>query len=203
MSEQTEWVSLKEAAKILGAHPATIRNWADQGNLPSQRTPGGHRRFRRADLEGWSSSQGRTPTHQQQDTEAMVVIQNAMGRARLEIGEGHLAQLSWYRDLKPDAKQALSGIGRQLMEALKRYLTVPNVAPTEAVEIGTSYGGLLREHGLTLGEAIRGFFTFNDFLFDSMLQLAELNHSDNNESIRHAYTFTREMLLALVAVYED
>lgn len=39
--ETTTWVSLSEAAKILGVHPATVRNWADQGHLPSQRTPGG------------------------------------------------------------------------------------------------------------------------------------------------------------------
>src|SRR4051794_2998670 len=37
------WVGLSEAAKILGAHPATVRSWADRGELPSQRTPGGHR----------------------------------------------------------------------------------------------------------------------------------------------------------------
>ena len=49
MSE-SEWVSLRQAAQMLGVHPATVRAWADKGELPSRRTPGGHRRFRRADL---------------------------------------------------------------------------------------------------------------------------------------------------------
>ena len=51
MNEPSEWVSLGEAAQIIGVHPATIRNWAEQGELPFRRTPGGHRRFRRADLQ--------------------------------------------------------------------------------------------------------------------------------------------------------
>ena len=40
-----EWVSLRQAAELLGVHPATVRSWADKGELPSRRTPGGHRRF--------------------------------------------------------------------------------------------------------------------------------------------------------------
>lgn len=206
MSDLTEWVSLKEAAKILGAHPGTVRNWADQGGLPSQRTPGGHRRFRRADLERWALSHGAahlSAAPRVQDTEALVLVQNALGRARIEIGDGHLIGLGWYRELQPDSRQKLSALGRQLMDALKRYLSAPAAEPDEAIQIGTSYGALIRQEGLTLAQAIRGFFTFNDFLFESMVQLAELNRTDKSDSIRRAYAFTREMLLALISVYED
>jgi excisionase family DNA binding protein len=49
MSES--WISLSEAAKILGVHTSTVRSWADQGRLPVHRTQGGHRRFRREELE--------------------------------------------------------------------------------------------------------------------------------------------------------
>src|SRR5574341_214034 len=55
MMMESEWVSLGEAAAILGIHPTTVRHWADSGDLPSQRTPGGHRRFRRYDLEQWAN----------------------------------------------------------------------------------------------------------------------------------------------------
>jgi excisionase family DNA binding protein len=46
-----EWLSLREAADMLGIHPATVRQWADRNELPSRRTSGGHRRFRRSDIE--------------------------------------------------------------------------------------------------------------------------------------------------------
>ncbi|HLA43587.1 MAG TPA: helix-turn-helix domain-containing protein, partial [Aggregatilineales bacterium] len=56
MSE-SEWISLGEAAKLLGVHPTTVRNWADQGELPFRRTPGRHRRFHRAALQDLATNQ--------------------------------------------------------------------------------------------------------------------------------------------------
>lgn len=53
-----EWISLRHAAELLGVHPATVRIWADNGDLPSRRTPGGHRRFRKADVLRHSESRG-------------------------------------------------------------------------------------------------------------------------------------------------
>lgn len=41
---------LGEGAEILGVHPETLRRWADSGKVPSVRTPGGERRFRREDI---------------------------------------------------------------------------------------------------------------------------------------------------------
>ena len=52
-----EWLNLSEAAEILGVHPSTVRLWADQGRLPVHRTQGGHRRFKRQEVELWTQSQ--------------------------------------------------------------------------------------------------------------------------------------------------
>ncbi len=46
-----EWLTLGQAASFLGVAQSTIRKWTDQGTLPAIKTPGGHRRYRRADLE--------------------------------------------------------------------------------------------------------------------------------------------------------
>jgi len=51
MSADAEWLTLSQAAALLGVHPSTVRRWADHGDLPVKLTPGGHRRFRRAELE--------------------------------------------------------------------------------------------------------------------------------------------------------
>jgi excisionase family DNA binding protein len=41
----------REVADILGVSATTVRRWARTGALePSVRTPGGHRRYRRADI---------------------------------------------------------------------------------------------------------------------------------------------------------
>ena len=39
-----------EAAKMLNVHPETLRRYAEKGDIDSERTPGGHRRFREADV---------------------------------------------------------------------------------------------------------------------------------------------------------
>jgi excisionase family DNA binding protein len=40
-----------EAAQLAGVATTTVKRWADQGLLPFERTPGGHRRFERAAIE--------------------------------------------------------------------------------------------------------------------------------------------------------
>ncbi len=52
-----EWVTLSAAAVALDVSSSTVRRLADEGRLPSSRTPGGHRRFRRIDLQRFARQQ--------------------------------------------------------------------------------------------------------------------------------------------------
>jgi len=54
-----DWLTLGQAAKYLGVAQSTIRKWSDQGLLPAFYTPGGHRRFRRRDLDDFLTRSGR------------------------------------------------------------------------------------------------------------------------------------------------
>lgn len=40
----------KEAARVLGVSEASVKRWADSGVLPTEKTAGGHRRFRPEDI---------------------------------------------------------------------------------------------------------------------------------------------------------
>ena len=55
---ETEWMTLGQAAKYLGVAQSTIRKWSDIGRVPAFYTPGGHRRFRRADLDAFLERSG-------------------------------------------------------------------------------------------------------------------------------------------------
>jgi excisionase family DNA binding protein len=55
---ETEWLTLGQAARFLGVAQSTIRKWSDQGRVPAFYTPGGHRRFRRGDLESFLARSG-------------------------------------------------------------------------------------------------------------------------------------------------
>ena len=50
-ADEPDWLTLGQAAKYLGMAQSTIRKWSDTGRLPAFYTPGGHRRYRRADLD--------------------------------------------------------------------------------------------------------------------------------------------------------
>jgi excisionase family DNA binding protein len=50
-AEQAEWLTLGQAAKYLGVAQSTLRKWCDARRVPAFTTPGGHRRFRRSDLD--------------------------------------------------------------------------------------------------------------------------------------------------------
>src|SRR5918997_2960999 len=51
-----DWLTLGQAATYLGVAQSTIRKWSDSGRLPAFYTPGGHRRFRRGDLDSFLGS---------------------------------------------------------------------------------------------------------------------------------------------------
>jgi excisionase family DNA binding protein len=50
-TNEPDWLTLGQAAKYLGMAQSTIRKWSDNGRLPAFYTPGGHRRYRRSDLD--------------------------------------------------------------------------------------------------------------------------------------------------------
>ena len=53
-----DWLTLGQAAKYLGVAQSTIRKWSDHGRVPAFYTPGGHRRYRRSDLDNFLNRSG-------------------------------------------------------------------------------------------------------------------------------------------------
>src|SRR5438876_10664114 len=55
---EPDWLTLGQAAKYLGVAQSTIRKWSDQGRVPAFYTPGGHRRYKRGDLDRFLDRSG-------------------------------------------------------------------------------------------------------------------------------------------------
>ena len=58
LRDDSEWLTLGQAARFLGVAQSTIRKWSDAGRVPAFYTPGGHRRYRRTDLETFLERSG-------------------------------------------------------------------------------------------------------------------------------------------------
>src|SRR5215467_2331813 len=116
-----EWLTLRQAADMLGMHPATVRLWADRNALPSRRTGGGHRRFRRADIEAHLRLDQETGSALR--PAAQLLVQSVLGRVRFAFTNGTLDNLPWYQDFNDSAREAYRRLGRRVLELLLHALT--------------------------------------------------------------------------------
>ena len=200
-----EWLSLHEAAELLGMHPATVRLWADRDELPSRRTTGGHRRFRRADIEArLQGVAGRKP-----HPAAQLLVQSVLGRIRFIFTDGTLNTLTWYQRFDEPAREAYRRLGRRLLELLLHALTASEFSAAlrqDARALGAEYGSVTRDSCVPLADAVRAFLYFHDIVDESVLQLAEVrgggarDHQDLPwaESLRQIQALTNEILPALI-----
>jgi excisionase family DNA binding protein len=109
---EPDWLTLGQAAKYLGVAQSTIRKWSDLGRVPAFYTPGGHRRFRRHDLESFVDRSG--PASQRRGGPVVLVVDDDAGlreyvRVNLELAgytvreaDGGQAALEAIDDQAPD-----------------------------------------------------------------------------------------------------
>ena len=202
--EQGEWVSLRRAAEILGVHPATVRNWADSGKLPFRRTAGNHRRFNADALREVAQPQAEV-----QPIELQVIMQNALGNARMQVGSQQLESAPWYAAMSDASKDYLREQGRRVLEAIRAYVAAgaPDSGLSTAIAIGKDYAARLTDENLTLAQALRGFHFFSDFVMDSILTWTELPQAGSSTEwstvLRQVNTFMHALQLSIVEYYEE
>lgn len=203
-----EWISLSEAADLLGIHPATVRLWADRNELPSRRTNGGHRRFRRTDIE----ARLRQDNEPKSNPAAQLLIQSVLGRVRFAFTDGTLNTLSWYKKFDEQAREAYRLLGRRVLELLLRAITDGTHADElrrEAIQLGTEYGSITHRSHVPVADAVRAFLYFRTLIDESVLQLAEIRGSRDHqdipwlESLNQIQTITNEILPALIEAAQN
>ena len=202
MSTSEQWLSLSQAAEVLGVHPSTVRSWADQGSLPAQRTQGGHRRFRRTDVEQWQRlrSENAIP-------ESNTVFYGMLRTTRLQIEEARLENQEWYRKLDDEARRQYRLSGRSLVQGLAVHLSATGDGmEAEARSLGYEYASRGQRCGLDCVEAAHAFQFFRSAVMESVLNAYEAAGVRSPQAwtdmVRKMITFSDLIMLTLLETYE-
>src|SRR5512139_2171247 len=197
-----EWLSLSEAAKQLGVHPSTVRAWSDHGYLPSQRTQGGHRRFRRTDVEmRMHTRRENTPP------EAPSIYVSVLRNTRVQISESNLEAESWYRKMDDEAREQYRLSGRSLVQGLISHLTSSDGGlEAEARSLGYEYASRGQRVGLSSVEAAHAFQFFRTAVMDSILssyENADVRSPQTwSDLFRKMNSFSDLIIITLLDTYE-
>jgi len=197
-----EWLSLSDAAKLLGVHPSTIRLWSDKGALPVHKTQGGHRRYKKGEILLWAQTNSKS----QSDAIAPEgMMQEVVKSVRMQISEGRLEAESWYQKLDEDARIQYRMSARSLFQGMMNYVaTNGEEAATEAYAIGYEYASRARRYQLSYVDAARAFLFFRDALVESVIKVYSEAHVPTVQATgmyRRMHTFTDEILISLLETF--
>ncbi len=200
-NEKVEWLTLSQAAGLLGVHPSTVRLWADKGWIPVHRTQGKHRRFVRSEIELWVGT-----SHPSRALEPENVVQQALHQIRFQVGEGRLEAEEWYQRLDAEARSRYRQSGRTLVLGLVKYISAEdNIGEEEARALGYEYASLGRRYKLDSLEATRAFLFFRNTLLESMIAVYQAARIPSGaawgELLDKLFNFTDLILLSLLETY--
>lgn len=198
-SDQAEYLSLSAASKLLGVHGTTLRRWADAGLVPVYVTPGGHRRFARADLAALAV---RKPVAQ---AVTASWAQYALVKTRSDLAQ-QPQRHSWLNGLAENDRDAWRRIGQQLMGVVLRFVDAQGddaALLAEARAIGTAYAQHALQAGMPLTTALEAALYFRDTLVEAAMDLPEGAGVRGDTSARLLRRISRVVNAVQLAVAEE
>ena len=122
---QPEWLTLGQAAKYLGVAQSTMRKWSDLGRVSAFYTPGGHRRYRRSDLDRFLDRSGPSGAGPATEGPLVLVVDDDEGlreyvRENLEA-EGYVVREAG------GAEEALAALGEQSPDLILLDVMMPQM----------------------------------------------------------------------------
>lgn len=207
-TDYTDWLSLSEASELIGVHPSTLRRWADAGTVQCTRTPGGHRRFRRAALDRYlASREHEDAQHAPSATELSPM--EALEEEGVAIEA--MMRRHWHEPfVEAEVVDRMRELGQRLLGLLIQYLTRREEDERflkEGREIGYDYGHESYAANVELLDAVEAFLYFRTNFAQTAAHLpATAKLTDGHESVRlyqRIDRFMNSILIGLIAAYEE
>ena len=166
ITDKSQWLSLRAACRLLDVSNTTLRQWADNGYLRVYRTPGGHRRFLRSDVESFANA----PEQAQDQVRDDAVEGSALRKIRRRLGRNDVLQQPWYQSVEEEGKVRMRLFGRRLLSILLQESSARRRRQElldEAHLLGREYGTEMSERGVALKDTIEAFVFFRTMVLDS------------------------------------
>ena len=164
--EKSQWLSLRDACRLLDVSNTTLRQWADNGYLRVYRTPGGHRRFLRDDVESFANA----PEQAQEQGREGAIEDSALRKIRRSLSRNDVVKQSWYQSVEEEGKDRMRLFGRRLLSLLLQESGARRRRQElleEAHMLGREYGTEMSERGVSLKDTIEAFVFFRTMVLDS------------------------------------
>jgi len=197
-------VTISEASGILGVSEVALRQWTDEGRIKAFITPGGHRRYSKAELKRFMSSRQKAI-----GVRDLISEIEATSKLHSEIGRTSLITKEWYNRLDNEEKLRLAHLGRDMLDVIIRHLHEPNKreqALELAREAGRGFGETLAGLGLPLTDAVEAFILHRDPIMKAMAHLMKKKEAHSGrvaEVIPLTARIMDEALLSLVAAHQQ
>jgi excisionase family DNA binding protein len=197
------WLTISEAAELLGVHPSTLRRWTDDGDIPAMVTPGGHRRFAQEDLERFADQQRQ---HRLPGYEALWA-EAAMTSTRDQISDHRSA--GWMTSFDEGERRRGRQLGRRLMGLMLRFVSLPECGQElleEVEQVGRAYAAEAKSAGMELQTALEVAMFFRDSLLETTLDLPDKVNVPARSGIillRRLNPVMNTLQLAIVAAYQE
>jgi excisionase family DNA binding protein len=167
ITDKSQWLSLRSACHLLDVSDTTLRQWADSGYVRVYRTPGGHRRFLRDDVEAFANAPGQAQEQGRED----AIEGSALRKIRRRLSREDMVKQPWYLSVvEEEGKVRMRLFGRRLLSLLLQE-TGPRRRRQELLEeanlLGREYGTEMSERGVTLKDTIEAFVFFRTMVLDS------------------------------------
>jgi len=148
-----EWISIHEAASLVGVSPATLRRWCDAGNVEAYTTPGGHRRFSRRAIIRLLPAELAAATDVQLDRLGTVLLRKVRLASRRIAAEP-----PWSAALGDADREDLERLARQMVAGVVSALRVDSSRRRRVLSPGTAVarrcGERLAHQGIELDAVV-------------------------------------------------
>ena len=165
LNDGRRWISLGAACRILDVNGGTLRDWANRGVVKVFRTPGGHRRFLREDVDALAE-RGRTPdTHPQAQSEDVL-----LRRIRRRLQGDAVARQPWLVSIDEGGRLRMRLFGRRLLSLLIRAQSERRLGAQvreEAGLLGREYGQEMVRQGVSLENTLAAYIFFRSNVIES------------------------------------